>query len=427
MAINENGVQVERQYIGARYVPKFFQGVNGSPEWVAGLAYEPLTIVTYLGNSFTSKVPVPAGVGNPADNPVYWVNTGNYNAQVGSISNDVKELENTVETLTNQTNANTQNITELNKNPDNLPRYFLFIGDSYAEPVRYPNNSWAHFAANELNLKPNQYQIKGMNGYGFCNPGEAGTFLTILNGFTIPANTTVTDIVVCGGVNDGVNYTYEQVINRIKQFIDVAHSKWPNCRVWVGGVGWCVRNDQSPSLLTALKAYSDCWKYGGLWIKYSPYPIRQPNNLSSDGVHPSIAGQQMLGSLIATNIKGSNITYSFSYDNFNLLEIQWNDMTILKWHGVDVFTTLQNINSTTGTKFYSLKTCMFPDSTKGFATFRYRIGTNTTWREGHGMLEATGRVLNLYSLKLDDNDELGTIENISAIAPQVMTIIGRTL
>ena len=89
MAINENGVQVERQYIGARYVPKFFQGVNGSPEWVAGLAYEALTIVTYLGNSFTSKVPVPAGIGNPADNPTYWVNTGNFNAQISEINKQI--------------------------------------------------------------------------------------------------------------------------------------------------------------------------------------------------------------------------------------------------------------------------------------------------------------------------------------------------
>ena len=71
-----------RQYIGARYVPKFFEGVGGSSDWVSGIPYEPLTIVTYLGTSFTSKKAVPATVGAPNENPDYWVVTGNYNAQV---------------------------------------------------------------------------------------------------------------------------------------------------------------------------------------------------------------------------------------------------------------------------------------------------------------------------------------------------------
>jgi hypothetical protein len=65
-----------RQYVGARYVPKFADPV----EWSNVGGYEALTIVTYLGNSYTSKKPVPAGV--DIGNTEYWVNTGNYNAQV---------------------------------------------------------------------------------------------------------------------------------------------------------------------------------------------------------------------------------------------------------------------------------------------------------------------------------------------------------
>lgn len=72
---------MERQYIGARYVPLFYDGPEGN-NWQAGVAYDPLTIVTYLNTSYTSKKPVPAAVGNPQANPDYWVATGNYNAQV---------------------------------------------------------------------------------------------------------------------------------------------------------------------------------------------------------------------------------------------------------------------------------------------------------------------------------------------------------
>lgn len=65
---------INRQYVGARYVPKIVG------EWNKSLKYEALSIVTYKGNSFTSKIPVPSGVDINDKN--YWINTGNYNAQI---------------------------------------------------------------------------------------------------------------------------------------------------------------------------------------------------------------------------------------------------------------------------------------------------------------------------------------------------------
>lgn len=67
-----------RNYVGARYVPKFADPV----EWQANTSYEAMVIVTYNNSSYTSKVPVPPTVGNPAENSKYWALTGNYNAQV---------------------------------------------------------------------------------------------------------------------------------------------------------------------------------------------------------------------------------------------------------------------------------------------------------------------------------------------------------
>lgn len=86
-----------RQYIGARYVPKFFEGEGGSSDWVSGIPYEPLTIVTYLGTSFTSKKAVPVTAGAPNENPDYWVVTGNYNAQVEEYRQMVEEYHQEVE------------------------------------------------------------------------------------------------------------------------------------------------------------------------------------------------------------------------------------------------------------------------------------------------------------------------------------------
>lgn len=85
-----NGL-INRQYVGARYVPKIMG------EWDKALQYEALSVVTYMGNSFTSKVPVPANV--DITDEAYWVNTGNYNAQVDEYRKDVNNLSNKVDAL----------------------------------------------------------------------------------------------------------------------------------------------------------------------------------------------------------------------------------------------------------------------------------------------------------------------------------------
>lgn len=70
-------------YVGARYVPVF---ANPS-QWNNANSYEPLTIVTNEGNSYTSKTFVPAGT--DISNEEYWALTGNYNAQVEQYRSEV--------------------------------------------------------------------------------------------------------------------------------------------------------------------------------------------------------------------------------------------------------------------------------------------------------------------------------------------------
>ena len=93
-----------RQYVGARYVPKFADPTA----WTSGTSYEAMTIVTYNNSSYTSKIPVPATVGNPADNPDYWALTGNYNAQVEQYRQKTETVSNNLTTeITNRKNADT--------------------------------------------------------------------------------------------------------------------------------------------------------------------------------------------------------------------------------------------------------------------------------------------------------------------------------
>lgn len=123
---------INRQYVGARYVPKIMG------EWNKALQYEALSVVTYMNNSFTSKVPVPANV--EINNTDYWVNTGNYNAQVEEYRKqtlETKQLATNINTdlqafKKNQTNTNNEINTKIDSTTSALNKLknVVFDGDT---------------------------------------------------------------------------------------------------------------------------------------------------------------------------------------------------------------------------------------------------------------------------------------------------------
>lgn len=83
-------------YIGARYVPIFADPV----EWDDKREYEPLTIVTYNGDCYTSKCYVPKGAQLPPypdGQTKYWVKTSDYNYQFADLKQTVADLSRLVE------------------------------------------------------------------------------------------------------------------------------------------------------------------------------------------------------------------------------------------------------------------------------------------------------------------------------------------
>lgn len=90
----ESHIYPVKQYIGARYVPIFGRKNETTIEWDNSKSYEPLTIVLYQGNSYTSKQYVPQGA--EITDEKYWALTGNYNAQVEQYR---KEVASKIETV----------------------------------------------------------------------------------------------------------------------------------------------------------------------------------------------------------------------------------------------------------------------------------------------------------------------------------------
>lgn len=80
------------QYVGARYIPLFAEPL----EWDKTKQYEPLTIVTANGNSYTSRQFVPAGI--EVTNGAFWALTGNFNAQIEQYRKEVTAYDGRITT-----------------------------------------------------------------------------------------------------------------------------------------------------------------------------------------------------------------------------------------------------------------------------------------------------------------------------------------
>lgn len=104
-----------RQYIGARYVPIFGRKGEDSIQWDNTKPYEPLTIVLYQGDSYTSRQYVPVGV--DITNELFWALTGNYNAQIEAYRQEVlgysqriSDVEDTVDEFTAKVDVHTEQL-----------------------------------------------------------------------------------------------------------------------------------------------------------------------------------------------------------------------------------------------------------------------------------------------------------------------------
>lgn len=104
-------------YVGMRYVPVF------DGEYDTTKTYEPLTIVSINGNSYTSKTYVPVNTAPPNDD--YWALTGNYNAQIEAYRKQVEQLQNAYNNM-----SNTLETLELLKPLQIQGRIVAFFGDS---------------------------------------------------------------------------------------------------------------------------------------------------------------------------------------------------------------------------------------------------------------------------------------------------------
>ncbi len=142
------------RYIGARYVP--LQG----GAWDNTREYEPLTVVQYQGDSYTSKVYVP--VGAEITNTTYWVKTSEFSQQVANLAQSLQQMDSRVEDIEDDIHAMDNKLEYISDIVLDLDSMFV-IDNVFMSKESVP--SGANTRMPEVSMYKENYKFIGVVGY----------------------------------------------------------------------------------------------------------------------------------------------------------------------------------------------------------------------------------------------------------------------
>lgn len=332
-------------YIGMRYVPIIIG------EWDNETKYEPLSIVLYRGNSYTSKTFVPVGI--VPTNTEYWALTGNYNAQIEQYR---QETVNAVETANNAkataesaeakadsvTQAVADNTEKINdevtarenadaETLDTVKRTYnklsgikiICIGDSYGEGYApstgtVKSNGWGQQLKSLLGLSSGSYYESMISGAGASSQRNGGGYAQQLASLSasISNKDEIDWIVVMGGVND-----IESTKSLVQQgFVSLAEQaiNYPNAKILLGFIGNNMSDDSDFNKIPGLvKLYMEGAESNGFAYAHNiEFTLSNPALLDTDKIHAVKQGNTAIAKNIFTcMLTGSCNVYHTGYVN----------------------------------------------------------------------------------------------------------------
>lgn len=329
-----------REYIGARYVPVF----ANPPEWNDTRGYEPLTVVLHKGNSFTSTQYVPTGI--DIGNTKYWLETGNWNAQIEAYREEVLRYDARITQNANGIEANKAAIadeaaarasadtdlraadTELANRMNDFAqmtpldrergRTAVFIGDSFMAPSTSYPQKLAYFVC----------QLTGWTMYNYSYGGsgwvdEAGAAMNFYHQIQKAASEASIeadkiDYVIIGGGfndwNDTTPLTYSQLYTAAAKTMKEAHAKFPNAKLIV--IPMMFRNfgvdTHMHDLYSAIVAGCNSSNVPMLMIPQAY--LWQLGFKNVDGVHPTVELYKIMAEYVVSWVFGGGVKTERLYE-----------------------------------------------------------------------------------------------------------------
>ena len=201
-------------------------------------------------------------------------------------------------------------------------RKFLFCGDSYGDE----EGEWPSLLISNYNLAGRAYNLC-VGGAGFVSGGSPYLFIEQIQNFVAAHPdelNTITDIVVCGGLNDSFSYdisAYTAIASAMDNFNTYVKSVMPYVRISLGYIG--NGNDTAAGTLINGRVYrcrqvcryiyyNKASQLGWNILHNVEYALTgSPANIGTDGVHPSVFGSYELAQAIGSALISGSADYNY--------------------------------------------------------------------------------------------------------------------
>ena len=417
-----------REYIGARYVPRFM-GVYDNTQ-----VYEALDVVDNgLGTSYIAKVPTPAGT--PLTNTTYWAIYGATSGAIINLQNQIGDLSQLLTTdkdnLVEAINEDVQNLADLaaEVHANNA----VFIGDSYTEAVSLGADQYtdrfSKVVCDSMGLNEFNYADGGSGYMPFS--GEIDYEQQLINAgaaMTAEQKAQTKYVFICGGRNDPYHYpswTLSQLYNATEATINRAVSLFPNALI----VGVLMQWDmvQVPTIYARYRNdLIACWcahaNRDNIMHLDNAYMVTQGRYGAqiSGNIHWNVAGHKRVADYIVNALNGTEyVQNTFTHDDTltngtgflevsrenNIIDVAV-DVTVSAYTYRSTYIFNKNMGANYGTicaKQVPITLTNVQDGTTGMAIFRIDTATD------HMQM-----TLQLYS-NLDAGQYIGHASTISGI------------
>lgn len=363
-----------RQYVGARYVPVFANPL----EWSDTREYEPLTIVTYQGNSYTSMQYVPTSI-SIADT-AYWALTGNFNAQVEAYRAEVRAFDDRINANAAAINANTAaisantaaisaNAAAINANAaaiaqektDRTTNVMLAFGDSYGVDTISQGPVWCEITANKLQATELHNYCVG--GATFNTTKEKNFFVQVDKAISEIKNPEYVKYVgIVGGTNDGSNSIADAIVSLVAKI----NSAFPNAVI---GIGLNASKQDILSYGAKQKRIAALNLNGNfatpVFIDSVVYTQLANGCMMDDNIHPTAKGSNRIGTLMTCVLKGAIGSVVATNEAVNPQIISSNLRTFAPTMIGRRIQYIGSIDTTSSTATIVDLTTIYPDTIKG--------------------------------------------------------------
>ena len=349
-----------RQYVGARYVPVFANPL----EWSDTREYEPLTIVTYRGNSYTSMQYVPTSI-SIADT-AYWALTGNFNAQVEAYRAEVRAFDDRINANAAAINANAAAISAnaaaiAQEKTDRTTNVMLAFGDSYGVDTISQGPVWCEITANKLQATELHNYCVG--GATFNTTKEKNFFVQVDKAISEIKNPEYVKYVgIVGGTNDGSN----SIVNAIVSLVAKINSAFPNAVI---GIGLNASKQDILSYGAKQKRIAALNLNGNfatpVFIDSVVYTQLADGCMMDDNIHPTAKGSNRIGTLMTCVLKGAIGSVVATNEAVNPQIISSNLRTFVPTMIGRRIQYIGSIDTTSSTATIIDLTTIYPDTIKG--------------------------------------------------------------